>query len=78
MREEIELSSLAKLFLREQIKSECWNSMTVKGKVIKVSKPFQRGNHLCMYMYILFSVLFHACACITLVYGHRDSMDLWR
>lgn len=37
MREEIELSNLANMFLREQIKSECWNSMSVKGKVIKVS-----------------------------------------
>ena len=37
VKEEIELSNLAKMFLREQIKRECWNSMSVKGKVIKVS-----------------------------------------
>ena len=30
------MSNLAKMFLREQIKSECWDSMTVKGRVIKV------------------------------------------
>ena len=37
MREEIELSNLAKMFLREQIKMECWDSMTIKGRVIRVS-----------------------------------------
>ena len=36
VREEIELSTLAKMYLREQIKRECWDSMTTKGKVIKV------------------------------------------
>lgn len=36
VREEIELSNLAKMYLREQIKRECWDSMTAKGKVIKV------------------------------------------
>ena len=35
--EEIELSNLAKMFLREQIKKECWSDMAVKGKVAKVS-----------------------------------------
>lgn len=36
VREEIELASLANMFLREQIKIECWDSMVVKGKVLKV------------------------------------------
>ncbi|CAI8036584.1 Cilia- and flagella-associated protein 43 [Geodia barretti] len=35
VKEEIQLSSLAKMFLRQQIKSECWDSMAVKGKIIK-------------------------------------------
>ena len=38
VKEEIQLSSLAKMFLRQQIKSECWDSMAVKGKIIKVSE----------------------------------------
>ncbi len=36
VREEIELGNLANMFLREQIKGECWNSMAVKGKTVKV------------------------------------------
>lgn len=36
MREEIRLSSLAKMFMKQQIKTECWDSMAVKGKIIKV------------------------------------------
>ena len=31
---------LAQMYLRELIKQECWDSMTVKGKVLKV-KCFQ-------------------------------------
>ena len=27
---------LAEMYLRELIKEECWDSMTVKGKVLKV------------------------------------------
>lgn len=57
MREEIELSSLAKMFLREQIKSECWDSMTIKGKVIKVSEL--------VYTYIVF---IYMCAYIHFIY----------
>jgi len=37
VQEELELSNLAKMFLRERIKEECWSNMTVKGKVVKVS-----------------------------------------
>ena len=36
VREEIELASLSNMFLRDQIKVECWDSMLVKGKVFKV------------------------------------------
>lgn len=36
VRREIELKNLANMFLREQIKGECWNSMSVKGKTLKV------------------------------------------
>ena len=38
VREEIKLSHLAKMFLREKIKRQCWSGMTVKGKVVKVWK----------------------------------------
>jgi len=37
VQEELELSNLTKMFLRERIKEECWSNMTVKGKVVKVS-----------------------------------------
>ena len=33
---EVELSNLASMFIREQIKSECWDEMTVRGHMLKV------------------------------------------
>ena len=36
MREELELSNLANLYVREVIKKQCWEEMVVKGKVLKV------------------------------------------
>lgn len=36
VQEELELANLAKMFLLEQIKKECWSGMAVKGKVVKV------------------------------------------
>lgn len=41
VREEIELSNLASVFIREQIKTECWDGMSVKGYILKV------WPHLC-------------------------------
>lgn len=38
VREEIELGNLANMYLREQIKVECWDSMSVKGRTIKVDR----------------------------------------
>ena len=38
VREEIKLLHLAKMFLREKIKKQCWSDMTVKGKAVKVGK----------------------------------------
>eukprot|EP00731_Ephydatia_muelleri_P020647 Em0013g374a len=35
VREEIELSNLTKMYLRDKIKRDCWDSMKVKGKVVK-------------------------------------------
>ena len=35
VREEIELENLAKLYLRDVIKKECWDSMVVKGCGVK-------------------------------------------
>lgn len=35
-REKNELGNLASMFLRDQIKVECWESMSVKGKILKV------------------------------------------
>ena len=36
VREEVEFSNLAAMFLKEQIKKECWDKMTIKGRSIKV------------------------------------------
>ena len=36
VKEEVELSILATRYLREQIKQECWDKMSVKGKTVKV------------------------------------------
>ena len=36
VREEIELNNLAKMYLRDVIKRQCWDKMKVKGKVVKV------------------------------------------
>lgn len=35
VREEIELSNLLKMYLRDKIKRECWDSMKVKGRIVK-------------------------------------------
>ena len=35
VREEIEFENLAKMYLREVIKKECWDSMIVKGCAVK-------------------------------------------
>jgi hypothetical protein len=35
VREEIELANIKKLYLKEKIKQECWDSMEVQGKTIK-------------------------------------------
>ena len=39
VRQEIELSILATQYLREKLKQECWDRMTVKGNTVKVSCP---------------------------------------
>ena len=36
VREEIEFENLAKIYLREMIKRECWDEMDVKGRAIQV------------------------------------------
>ena len=36
VRAEIELGNLAKCYLWELLKRDCWDSMKVKGKAIKV------------------------------------------
>ena len=43
LKEDIELASLAKMYLHNLIKKQCWNEMKVKGKAIKVCA---------MYMYM--------------------------
>ena len=34
VKEEIEMGNLANMYLREMIKRECWEAMTVKGRVV--------------------------------------------
>ena len=36
VREEIEFENLAKMYLREMIKKECWDDMVVKGRAVQV------------------------------------------
>lgn len=36
VRDEVELSNLATMYTRECIKQDCWDSMKVKGVVLKV------------------------------------------
>ena len=36
VREEIEFENLAKMYLREMIKKECWDEMVVKGRAVQV------------------------------------------
>ena len=36
VKEEIELSNLAKMYLRDLIKRQCWDAMSTKGRVVKV------------------------------------------
>lgn len=36
VREDIELSNLARVFIWDQIKTECWDGMAVKGYLLKV------------------------------------------
>ena len=43
MREEIEFDNLAKIYLREMIKKECWDDMKVKGRAVQVSN---HGNQV--------------------------------
>lgn len=37
MRKDVEMHNLAKRYLAEIIKEECWNSMAVKGRALKVT-----------------------------------------
>ena len=37
-REELELANLAQLYLREVLRTQCWDEMKVKGKVLKVCR----------------------------------------
>ena len=37
VREEIEFDNLAKRYLKEMIKRECWDNMSVKGRSIQVN-----------------------------------------
>ena len=44
VREEIEFENLAKMYLREMIKKECWDDMVVKGRAVQVYICFQIHN----------------------------------
>lgn len=46
VRKEIKMENLAKCYQREILKKECWDSMQVKGKAIKVSS-LKRKSILC-------------------------------
>lgn len=40
IRKDAEMHNLAKAYLAELIKEECWNSMAVKGRALKVTDIF--------------------------------------
>ena len=42
----MELEDLAKTYLREMIKNECWDSMQVKGRSVKVLETRNRRGRL--------------------------------
>ena len=44
VREEIEFDNLAKQYLREMIKRECWDDMQVKGRALQVRNTFVSRN----------------------------------
>ncbi len=49
---EIEMVNLANMFLREQIKGECWDSMAVKGKTLKVQSEVTDWFHAHSYIHV--------------------------
>ena len=58
VREEIELDNLAKMYLRDKIKKQCWDSMEVKGKAVKVHT---------LYMYNVCKINVHAYVCCAFI-----------
>lgn len=40
IRKDVEMHNLAKTYLAEIIKEECWNSMAVKGRSLKVTNRY--------------------------------------
>lgn len=46
VREEIELSNLAAMFMRDWIKTQCWDKMVVKGKLVKVREEIQDSYNI--------------------------------
>lgn len=48
IRKDVEMRNLAKRYLAELIKEECWNSMAVKGRALKVTDvtPYVRYHAL--------------------------------
>ena len=57
VRSEIEMENLAKSYLREVLKRECWDSMKVKGKAIMV----------CLCVCVCVCVCVHACICVKVI-----------
>ena len=67
MQEEIELGNLAKMFLREQIKRECWDDMSIKGKTVKVCAFMLLHVHvlrMCGCTCVCVRMCVHACVCV--------------
>jgi hypothetical protein len=45
IRKDVEMHNLAKSYLTELIKEECWNSMAVKGRALKVTLKTLTGEN---------------------------------
>ena len=59
VREEIEFENLAKMYLREMIKRECWDEMVVKGRAVHVMPNcYLKSKHFlyvqCSYFIMLY------------------------
>jgi len=52
IRDKTEFENLAKLYVKEIIKKDCWDSMKVKGRGIQVKKFFMFFEKIYLLIYL--------------------------